>query len=89
MAKQAVEKTEYARGLEGVVTNETAVGYVDGVKGQLVYRGYSVEDLAEHSSYEETAYLLLLESFRPSRSWMVLRRNSSAIGPSPARPSMS
>jgi len=59
MAKQAVEKTEYARGLEGVVTNETAVGYVDGVKGQLVYRGYSIEDLAEHSSYEETAYLLL------------------------------
>ncbi len=47
------------RGLEGAITNESSIGYVDGQAGKLVYRGYDVEDLAEHSSFEETAYLLL------------------------------
>ncbi len=47
------------RGLEGAITNESCIGYVDGQAGKLVYRGYDVEDLAEHSSFEETAYLLL------------------------------
>jgi citrate synthase len=50
---------EYAKGLEGVVACETEMGYVAGQKGKLVYRGYAIEDLSEHSSYEETAYLLL------------------------------
>jgi len=47
------------RGLEGAITNESSIGYVDGQEGKLVYRGYDVADLAEHSSFEETAYLLL------------------------------
>ncbi len=47
------------KGLEGAITNETEIGYVDGEKGWLVYRGYNIFDLAEHSTYEETAYLLL------------------------------
>jgi citrate synthase len=32
---------------------------VDGTNGILIYRGYPIEELAEHSTYEETAYLLL------------------------------
>lgn len=47
------------KGLEGAITNETEIGYVDGEKGWLVYRGYNIFDLAEHSTYEETTYLLL------------------------------
>ncbi len=47
------------RGLEGAITNESSIGYVDGQEGKLVYRGYDVADLAEHSSFEETAYLLI------------------------------
>ncbi len=47
------------KGLEGAITNETEIGYVDGEKGWLVYRGYNIFDLADHSTYEETAYLLL------------------------------
>ncbi len=50
---------QLGRGLEGAITNETEIGYVDGQKGWLVYRGYNIFDLAEHSSFEETAYLLL------------------------------
>jgi citrate synthase len=45
-------------GLEGAIACESAVGYVNGSKGWLVYRGYDIFDLAAHSSFEETAYLL-------------------------------
>jgi citrate synthase len=48
-----------ARGLEGVVVAENHICIVDGVNGRLYYRGYTIADLAENCSYEETAYLLL------------------------------
>jgi len=50
---------QVAAGLEGVVVTESSISYVDGVKGHLVYRGYRIEDLAEHSTFEETTKLLL------------------------------
>jgi citrate synthase len=50
---------ELGRGLDGAITNVTKVGFVDGVAGKLIYRGYSIEDLCEHSNYEEVAYLLI------------------------------
>src|SRR5689334_9116961 len=37
----------------------SAITYIDGDKGILLYRGYPIEELAEHSDYLETAYLLL------------------------------
>ena len=48
-------------GLEGVISNETAITNREGRKGDgdLEYRGYRIEDLADHVSYEEAAYLLL------------------------------
>jgi len=46
-------------GLEGAIACESRVGYVNGAKGWLIYRGYDIFDLSAHSSYEETAYLLL------------------------------
>ncbi|MBP1990812.1 citrate synthase/methylcitrate synthase [Paenibacillus eucommiae] len=45
-------------GLEGVVAAETEIGYVNGVSGQLVYRGYAAKELAVHHSFEEVAFLL-------------------------------
>ena len=45
------------RGLEGVVAAATAVGSV--ADGNLQYRGYSIDELAPHASYEEVAHLLL------------------------------
>lgn len=50
---------EINSGLEGAITNETKVGYVNGAKGWLNYRGYDVFSLAEYSTFEETCYLLL------------------------------
>ena len=48
-----------AKGLEGVVANQSAICYVFGEEGRLIYRGYDIHDLADHSTFEETAYLLL------------------------------
>jgi citrate synthase len=45
-------------GLEGVVAASSSVGDVDGTNGVLIYQGYDIHDLAEHSTFEETVYLL-------------------------------
>ena len=54
--------TEYQPGLEGVPATKSSISYLDGKKGILTYRGYRIIDLAENSTYEETAYLLLSHS---------------------------
>ena len=46
-------------GLEGAIACESKVGYVNGTKGWLIYRGYDIFDLAAHSTFEEVSYLLL------------------------------
>lgn len=46
-------------GLEGAIACESKIGYVNGTKGWLIYRGYDVFDLCAHSSFEEVAYLLI------------------------------
>lgn len=51
----------YAKGLEGVIVAESEICQIDGAAGKLYYRGISIDDLAEHSSFEETTYLLLYE----------------------------
>ena len=56
---EAVEKIEIHRGLKGVHFDRSRVCYIDGRAGELRYRGYSIHDLAERSTFEETCYLLL------------------------------
>lgn len=46
-------------GLRGVKVADTKVSFIDGEKGILIYRGYRIEELAERSTFMETAYLLL------------------------------
>jgi citrate synthase len=45
-------------GLQGVVAARTGLSFIDGETGRLSYRGYSIHDLAEHSSFEESVHLL-------------------------------
>ncbi len=45
-------------GLEGITAAESRIGDVDGTRGVLIYQGYNIHDLAEHSTFEETVYLL-------------------------------
>ncbi|ADB61903.1 2-methylcitrate synthase/citrate synthase II [Haloterrigena turkmenica DSM 5511] len=46
------------KGLEGVLVAESGLSSIDGDAGRLIYRGYSIEDLARGASYEEVLYLL-------------------------------
>ncbi len=55
------------RGLQGVYFDRTETTFIDGRNGVLEYRGYSIHDLAEKSTFEETAYLLLYGSL-PTRA---------------------
>ena len=50
--------TEIARGLEGVYVTETKLCRIDGQKGELVYSGYDIYELAEKSTFEEVCFLL-------------------------------
>jgi 2-methylcitrate synthase/citrate synthase II len=70
----------YSPGLEGVVAGETAISTI---AGGLQYRGYSIEDLAEHSTFEEVAHLLLHGELPRARELAAFRerRNASASIP--------
>jgi citrate synthase len=50
--------SEFKAGLEDVVVSTSEICYIDGREGRLVYRGFDVNDLVEHSSFEEVVYLL-------------------------------
>lgn len=47
-----------AKGLEGVVANESRLSDVDGLNGKLCYLGYTIDDLVEHCTFEEVVHLL-------------------------------
>jgi citrate synthase len=48
-----------ARGLKDVVLDTTESSFIDGEAGVLLYRGYTIHDLAQNSNFEEVCYLLL------------------------------
>ena len=52
------ETTSAAAGLRGVVAAQSSIGDVNGEEGILIYQGYDIHDLAEHSTFEEVVYLL-------------------------------
>src|SRR5690349_1417291 len=49
----------YDPGYTSTGATESKITYIDGDKGELSYRGYPIEQLAEHSKYLEVCYLLL------------------------------
>jgi citrate synthase len=67
----------YDPGFRSTASTKSAITYVDGDAGVLLYRGYPIEELAEHSHFTEVAYLLMfgelpsaeqLSSFESSRN---------------------
>ena len=59
--------TPYSPGLEGVTAGISAISEVDADRNELIYRGYTIQDLVEHCSFDEVAYLLLFGKL-PDRS---------------------
>jgi citrate synthase len=55
----------YSPGLAGVVAGETSLGYVDGARGRLLYRGYRIGDLVARGTYPAVANLLWTGEWDP------------------------
>ena len=53
------QKVQLHRGLREVYIDRTTSSFIDGDVGKLLYRGYDIHDLAEKSTFEETAYLVM------------------------------
>ena len=47
-----------SKGLEGVSVGQTRLSWIDGEKGELIYAGYDIDDLARNTTFEEVCYLL-------------------------------
>ena len=69
-------------GLEGVIAGNTAISTVGKEGKGLTYRGYSIYDLAEHSTFEEVAYLLVYDRLPSQDELDQYKRNLRR----PARP---
>ncbi|MGD0986310.1 MAG: citrate synthase [Candidatus Sulfotelmatobacter sp.] len=54
----SVTTTPAGKGLEGIVATTSSICYIDGDRGVLAYRGIDIHELADHSTFEETCYLL-------------------------------
>ncbi len=51
--------TEIKEGLKGVVAAKTKICFIDGEKGELIYAGINIHELAENATFEEVVFLLL------------------------------
>jgi len=76
MAERTISETKNI-GLRGIPVADTMISAIDGERGMLIYRGFSILDLIQYSRFEEVAYLLLfgdlpnrgqLQSFQESLS---------------------
>ncbi len=55
------DETQYPhinKGLDGIVAFSTTKSFIDGQNGDLIYAGYNIDTLAQHSTFEEVCYLL-------------------------------
>jgi len=71
----------YSPGLAGVIAGETAIACVD--QGKLLYRGYTIQDLAENCCFEEVAYLLLNDELPSQKQLDKIRRQLDTYRPLP------
>jgi citrate synthase len=59
MRRTEMTTAEYVPGLAGVVATKSGISDIDGQRGILKYRGYAIQELAEKSTFEESAYLTI------------------------------
>ncbi len=64
-ADATTDDRPYSPGLDGVIGAETALSYVDGANGRLLYRGYRIGDLVERGSFPAVAELLWTGDWNP------------------------
>jgi citrate synthase len=74
----------FSKGLEGIVADETRICLLDGQNGKLFYRGYSIDEMARGSDFEEVTYLLLYEKLPTASQLEEWRRRMRASRGIPA-----
>ena len=67
-APAAADTRPYSPGLEGVIAGESALSFIDGAAGRLLYRGYPIGELVQHGSYAAIAELLWTGEWQPDAS---------------------
>ncbi len=85
METKREQKTGAKGGLEEVIAADSAICHLDGRRGILGYRGYSIRDLAEHASFEEVAYLLWFKKLPAQRELGEFKRRIHTQGRLSAR----
>src|SRR6185436_9424607 len=77
-ANQSAAGSAVATGLRGVVAAASSIGDVNGEKGELIYQGINIHDLATKSNFEEVAFLLWNGRLPKKAELDELRRNLAA-----------
>lgn len=70
--------TSSPKGLEGIVATTSKICYIDGDRGVLAYRGIDIHELADHSNFEETCYLLWYGKLPAQAELQALRERLAA-----------
>ncbi len=73
-----MSSTTMARGLEGIVAAHSGICWIDGDAGVLAYRGIDIHELAEKSTFAETAYLLWFGNLPTQNELTEFRKHLSA-----------
>ncbi|MGH7324726.1 MAG: citrate/2-methylcitrate synthase [Candidatus Rokuibacteriota bacterium] len=74
--------SSFKEGLEDVVVSTSEICFIDGREGRLLYRGYDVDQLVEHSTFEEVVYLLWHAALPSGKE---LERHAKALGSTATR----
>src|SRR2546421_8240507 len=77
-AKDNAAGSAVATGLRGVVAASSSIGDVDGEKGELIYQGINIHDLATKSTFEEVVFLLWNGSLPKRAELDELKKNLAA-----------
>lgn len=75
----------YDPGLGDLVMGDSTIGQIDGATGRLWYRGYAIEDLAQHASFEEVSHLVLAGDLPDALELAAWRAVLSTSRPLPER----
>jgi citrate synthase len=83
MNEVTATKAAPAKGMAGMVIADSSISFVDGAAGILEYRGHDIRQLAEHSTFEEVAYLLWNGHLPTVEQLAVMKMESRGCRPLP------
>ena len=75
----SMQTDSYSPGLEGVVAAQTAISSVDGENGELIIRGFYIEDFAAYATFEDTVYLLWHDALPDAETFNRFSRELAAL----------